>query len=141
LSYQIQLNIQFITRSHPLNHLIQRKTGGQPGNQNARKHGFYSKALTHEEKLQFKDAVDVDGLDQEIAILRVKFKSLVTGPNPDLRLINETAETLAKLYHIKFILSRNDSAKLKEAVASVLEEFIIPDSPSLPLEKGETLMQ
>ena len=49
-----------------------------------------------------------------------------------MRLINQTAETLAKLYHIKYSLSRNDSTKLKEAVAAVLEEFIIPDSPDIP---------
>ena len=118
--------------------LIQRKTGGQPGNQNARRHGFYSKVLTHEKKLQLKDAVGVDGLDQEIALLRLKFRELVSAEDQDSRLINQTAETLAKLYHIKYSLSRNDSTKLKEAVASVLEEFIIPDlseplpDPSLP---------
>jgi hypothetical protein len=115
--------------------LIKRKTGGQPGNQNARKHGFYSKALTRDEKRGLKHAIGVDGLDEEIAILRVKFRALIAADGQNLHLINQTVETLAKLYHVKYSLSRNDSTKLKEAVASVLEEFIIPaptDSDNAP---------
>lgn len=67
--------------------LIQRKTGGQPGNQNARKHGFYSKVLTHNEKCKLKYASGVDGLDQEIAVLRIKFSSLLSRDGENLRLI------------------------------------------------------
>ncbi len=112
--------------------LIKRKIGGQPGNQNARKHGLYSKVLTPDEKRQLKYAVDVDGLDQEIAILRLKFRSLLAQDGQNLRLINQTARTLARLYNIKFSLSRNDSAKLEEAVAAVLERYIIPEPPAPP---------
>jgi hypothetical protein len=108
--------------------LIKRK-GGQPGNQNARKHGFYSKVLALEEKRELKYAEGLDGLDQEIAIIRIKFRSLLAQDGQNVRLINQTAETLAKLYHIRYSLSKNDSTKLKEAVNSVLEEFIIPQPP------------
>ena len=112
--------------------LIKRKTGGQPGNQNARKHGFYSKVLAQDEKHQLKYAVDMDGLDQEIAILRLKFRSLLAQEGLNYRLIYQAAETLARLYHIKFSLSKNDSSQLKEAVSSVLDEFIIPQPPDTP---------
>jgi hypothetical protein len=113
-----------------LDGLIKRKSGGQPRNQNARKHGFYSQALDSPEKHELKYAVGLDGLDQEIAILRVKFRSLLSYDGTNLRLINQTAETLGRLYQIKYGLSKNDSAKLKEAVASVLEEFIVPQPPA-----------
>src|ERR1035437_9194026 len=112
-----------------MHQLIQRKKGGQSGNQNARIHGFYSKALTHEEKRELKYASGVDGLDQEIAILRIKFRSLLAQDGQNLHLINQTAETLARLYSIKFTLSKNDSSKLKEAVTAALEQFIIPQPP------------
>ncbi len=119
-----------------MNNLIKRKSGGQPGNQNARKHGFYSEVLTHDEKCELKFANRVDGLDQEIAILRIKFRSLLSQDGQNLLLINRTAETLAKLYNIKFSFSKNDSSKLKEAVASVLEEFIIPCLPTPDTESS-----
>ena len=110
--------------------LIKRKSGGQPRNQNARKHGFYSQVLPSPEKRELKFAVEVDGLDQEIAILRVKFRSLLFEDGQNLRLINQTAETLGRLYSIKYGLSKNDSSKLKEAVTQVLEEFTISQPPA-----------
>ncbi len=111
--------------------LIRRKSGGQPRNQNARKHGLYSKVLAPDEKRQLKYAVGADGLDQEIAILRLKFRSLLAQDGQNLRLINQTARTLARLYSIKFRHSRNDSDKLKEALARVHEEFVILE-PAVP---------
>src|ERR1035437_642876 len=98
-----------------MHQLIQRKKGGQSGNQNARIHGFYSKALTHEEKRELKYASGVEGLDQEIAILRIKFRSLLAQDGQNLRLINQTAVTLGRLYNIKYSLSKTDKDKLIEA--------------------------
>ncbi len=60
---------------------IKRKRGAPKGNQNARKHGFYSRVLDEAEKLDFELAAGVDGIDDEIALLRVKIKS-ITGERP-----------------------------------------------------------
>jgi hypothetical protein len=87
---------------------------------------IHSKALAHDEKRELKYASGVDGLDQEIAILRVKFRSLLLQDGQNIHLLNRTAETLAKLYSIKFSLSKNDTSKLKEAVTAALADFIIP---------------
>jgi hypothetical protein len=108
--------------------LIKRKSGAQRGNQNARKHGFYSKMLTSQEKRALRVAADLDGLDQEIAVLRVKLQSLISQDS-NQHLINQTAETLARLYHIKFIFSRSDTSHIKEAVIAALADFIIPGHP------------
>jgi len=54
-----------------------RKRGGQKGNQNARKHGFYSLALNHDEICRFWNIVSQEHTDPEMAILRVKLLSLV----------------------------------------------------------------
>ena len=47
------------------------KRGAPKGNQNARKHGFYSRALTEAEKVELEEASYVEGVDQEIALLRI----------------------------------------------------------------------
>ena len=109
--------------------LIKHKTGGQPRNQNARKHGLYSKVLTRDEKRELKHASALDSLDQEIAVLRIKFRSLLAQDGQNLPLINQTAATLAKLHNIRFSPTKNDTSKLKEAVTGVLEEFTIPHPP------------
>jgi hypothetical protein len=110
--------------------LVKRKRGGQIGNQNARTHGFYSKMLAQDEKRELNRAGGVDGLDQEIAILRIKLRSLIGQDGNNLRLINQTAATLGKLYTITNSLGNTDSAKLKEAFHSVIAEFIIPEPPA-----------
>ena len=40
------------------------KRGAPKGNQNARKHGFYSRVLEEAERLDFKIASSVDGIDE-----------------------------------------------------------------------------
>jgi uncharacterized protein YjcR len=50
----------------------EKKRGAPRGNQNARKHGFYSRVLDDAEELDFEQATEVEGLDEEIALLRVK---------------------------------------------------------------------
>ena len=52
----------------------QSKPGAPKGNQNARKHGFYSKALDEAEKLQLEEARGIDGLDEEIACVPAREK-------------------------------------------------------------------
>ena len=49
-----------------------RQRGGQPGNQNARTHGFYARALSPEHGQILENATAIKGLDQEIALLRSK---------------------------------------------------------------------
>jgi hypothetical protein len=52
-----------------------RRPGGQPGNRNALKHGFYSKLFKPGE-LDDLNAVLADGLTDEIAMLRVVVRRL-----------------------------------------------------------------
>jgi len=54
-----------------------RKRGAPKGNQNARKHGFYCKVLDEAEQLDFELAQGVEGIDDEVALLRVKIKAIL----------------------------------------------------------------
>ena len=51
---------------------VKRKRGAPKGNQNARKHGFYAKVLDEAEQFDFELASGVNGIDDEITLLRVK---------------------------------------------------------------------
>ena len=48
---------------------VKRKRGAPEGNQNTRKHGFYSKVLDETEKMDFKLAAGVNGIDDKTALL------------------------------------------------------------------------
>ena len=60
------------------------RAGASPGNQNARKHGFYSKSLTPEQQEAIVEARKADILTEEIAFMRVKVQALVDDPNHDI---------------------------------------------------------
>ena len=77
------------------------KRGGQPGNQNARKHGFYSKHLSPEQLQDFDDALVINSLDQEIALLRVKLNSILADQKSPPELLLQTVNAFARLIAIQ----------------------------------------
>jgi len=102
------------------------KKGGQKGNQNALKHGFYSRALGEAEKLELEEASYVEGIDQEIAILRVKLRELIQNEPDRIDLHMEAANTIARLVKTRYQISKEQKKSLKEAIAKVLTEVAGP---------------
>jgi hypothetical protein len=111
---------------------IKRPRGGQPGNHNARKHGFYSRAFKNPDRSNFDDAARVSGLDQEISLLRAQLKIVIQRDPDNARLIALIASTLARLMRTNVKLPRNDKLDMKIACLSVyadakgltLEEYV-----------------
>ncbi len=103
-----------------------KKRGAQEGNQNARKHGFYSRILDEAEQLDFELATGVEGIDDEIALLRVKIKSLLAHDPENIKLIMQATNTLARLVRTRYNISQEDRKGLKEAIGNVLKEVALP---------------
>ncbi len=102
------------------------KRGAPKGNQNARKHGFYAKVLDEAEQLDFELATNLEGIDDEIALLRVKIKSILENDPENIRLIMQATNTLARLVRIRFNVSKEDKKGLKEAIGNVLRDVALP---------------
>jgi hypothetical protein len=105
---------------------IPRKRGGQIGNQNARKHGFYSRFLDKTERQNIIDASSMEGIDEEIAILRVKLLSVLAKDPENISLILRAVETLARLLRIKYHLRKFDGNQLQTAIGNVIREIALP---------------
>ena len=103
-----------------------KKRGAPKGNQNARKHGFYSKVLDEKEQAAYDEAIFVEGIDEEIALLRVKIISLLERDPENIRLISQAANTLIKLILIKHDVDRNDPKSMKKAIYTVLRDVALP---------------
>jgi len=103
-----------------------RRRGAPKGNQNARKHGFYSKVLDEAERLDFELATGVKGIDDEIALLRVKIKSILEHDPENIKLIMEATNALARLIKTKYNISKEDKKGLKEAIGNVLKDIALP---------------
>ena len=94
------------------------RKGAPKGNQNARKHGFYSHALSEAEKLKLEQARGMEGVDEEIAILRVKLGELMEKEPDRLDLHLEAANTIARLVRTRYNITKEQKKSLKEAIAS-----------------------
>ncbi|MBA7480802.1 hypothetical protein ES707_16264 [subsurface metagenome] len=105
---------------------VKRKRGAPRGNQNARKHGFYSKVLDEAEQLDFELATGVEGIDDEIALLRVKIKSILENDPENIRLIMQATNTLAGLVKTRYNIAKEQKQGLKEAIGNVLRDVALP---------------
>ena len=102
------------------------KRGAPKGNRNARKHGFYSKVLDAAEQLDFELASGVEGIDDEIALLRVKIKSILTHDSENVKLIMQATNTLARLVKTRYNITKDQKKGLKEAIGNVLRDVALP---------------
>ena len=102
------------------------RRGAPKGNQNARKHGFYSRVLDEAEQLDLELATGVEGIDDEIALLRVKIKSVLAHDPDNVKIIMQATNTLAGLVRTKYNISKKDKKGLKEAIANVLRDIALP---------------
>ena len=103
-----------------------RKRSAPKGNQKARKFGFYSKILDEAEQLDFELASGVEGIDGEIALLRVKIKSILENDPENVRLIMQATDTLAKLVRTRYKITKEQKTGLKEAIGNVLKDVALP---------------
>ena len=103
-----------------------RKRGALKANQNARKPGLYAKVLDEAEKLDFEQAAGVDGIDDEIALLRVKIKSVLEKDPENIRLIMAATNALAGLVKTRYKITKVQRQGLKEAIGNVLKEVALP---------------
>ena len=80
--------------------LPKRGPGAPLGNQNALKHGLYSRVLTPEQRESLYYAEDAKFLDKEIVILRMKLETLLADPNMDTDLFLRALGMLSRMVRI-----------------------------------------
>jgi hypothetical protein len=90
------------------------------------KRGFYSRALDEAEKVELEEASEIEGIDEEIALLRVKLRELVEKQPERIDLHFAAANTIARLVKTRYQISKEQKKSLKEAVAKVLTEVAVP---------------
>ena len=88
--------------------------------------GFYSRALNEAEKLELEEASSVEGIDEEIALLRLKFRELLQEQPDRIDLHFEAANIIARLVKTRYQITREQKKSLKEAIQKVLTEVAVP---------------
>ncbi len=104
-----------------------RKRGGQKGNRNAEKHGFYAKVFDEAEQLDFNFATDIEGIDEEIALMRLEIKKALSGGDDrNLILLIKAASALEKLIRTRYQISAAQHRGLKDAIGNVIRDILVP---------------
>ena len=87
---------------------------------------FYARALDEAEELDFELARGVEGIDDEIALLRMKIKSLLENDPENLKLIMEATNALARLVIARYKMGSEQKMALTTAISNVLQGLAIP---------------
>jgi hypothetical protein len=88
--------------------------------------GFYSRALDEAEKLELEEASYVEGIDEEIALLRIKLRELLEEQPERIDLHFEAANIIARLVRTRYQITREQKKSLKDAIQKVLTEVAVP---------------
>ena len=88
-----------------------RNRGAPKGNQNALKHGYYSRKFSAVEQYDFELAAGMQGVTEEIALLRFEIKKAISGGDiKNLIPLTKAALALEKLIrtHHRFLMEKQN---------------------------------
>ena len=94
---------------------------------NSQDDNFYARALDEVERLDFGLASGVNGIDDEIALLRVEIKKAMAGGDArNLKVLVDATKALERLIRTRYQISREERKGLKEAIGNVLKDIALP---------------
>ena len=81
---------------------------------------FYGSALDAAERIELEAASEVGGLDEEIAVLRMKLREVLSAHPEDLQLMMRGVELLVKAVSARHRLSKEAEENLTDSIAGVV---------------------
>lgn len=84
---------------------------------------FYARALSEAERADFPAALAVEGLDEEIALLRLRLRRALAESPEDTALMFKGIDLLAKLVARRYRLPEAEKRDLEESLAAALRGF------------------
>ncbi len=107
--------------------LLEVKKSVPKSNQNSSTTNYYARMLNEAEKRDFLKATGIDGVDNEIALLRLEIKRVMTGgDDTNLKTLIKATNALERLVRTKYQISKSQGKGLKEAIGNVIKDIAIP---------------
>lgn len=98
-------------------------TGRIRSSRTHRAHSFYAKALSQAESAVLQEAMQVSGLDQEIALMRLRLLQALEEHPEDIELMLRGAALLSRMVATKYGLTRTDEADMLAAIDRAVESL------------------
>jgi hypothetical protein len=89
-----------------------------------RPRSFYASALDEAERLELRSAFTLDGIDNEIAVLRVRIKKLVKSD--DIEELTRCTNALCRMLITRYTVEGKSKRSLKQAIGNVLRDIALP---------------
>lgn len=81
---------------------------------------FYADALSESEQADLPIALEIEGVDQEIALLRLRLRSAIEEKPEDMALMLRGIDLLAKTVSTRYRLSKRAERDLSASLANVV---------------------
>jgi hypothetical protein len=85
--------------------------------------GFYAQALSEAERLALADAMQVDGVDQEVGLLRLRLRDAIAAQPEDLPLMFKGIELLARVVATRHGLGKTGREEMEQALLEAFGEL------------------
>jgi hypothetical protein len=89
-----------------------------------RHRSFYSNALDEAERQELRSAVALEGIDDEIAVIRLRIKKLVKSE--DIDDLTRCTNALCRMLMTRYAVEGKSKKSLKEALTNVLRDIALP---------------
>jgi hypothetical protein len=89
-----------------------------------RPRSFYSNALDEAERQELRSAVALEGIDDEIAVMRVRIKKLIQ--TADIEELTRCTNALCRMLMTRYAIEGKSKKSLKAALGNVLREIALP---------------
>ncbi|MHB8104218.1 MAG: hypothetical protein ACYDG5_01570 [Dehalococcoidales bacterium] len=107
--------------------LIKRKEDAPKSKRNPAVHGYYTRMLGEAEKRDFLKAAGIEGVDEEIALIRLEIKkAILGGDDSNLKTLIKATNALERLVRTKYQITTSQQKGLKEAIGNVIKDIAIP---------------
>ena len=100
-----------------------RHGGGGPSGRRPSPRNFYRESLSEAEQIELGRAQEIEGLDDEIALLRVRLKRAVEERPEDLQLLVRGLDLLVKAVAARYRLSPKARRDLADNLAATLNSL------------------
>ena len=94
----------------------------------AGRESFYARLFDAAEQIDFDRASGVEGIDDEIALVRMEIEKVVSGGGDaaNLRLLVQATNALERLLRTRYQISKDQRKSIREAIGTVLRDIALP---------------
>jgi hypothetical protein len=94
----------------------------------ADRESFYARLFNAAEQIDFDRASGVEGIDDEIALIRMEIEKVVSGGGDaaNLRLLVQATNALERLLRTRYQISKDQRKSIREAIGNVLRDIALP---------------